>query len=179
MSLDWPPQKTPWLPLPPHFEKVLSMAAERGEILNTLTFLIARGASLGLLTFFWNQSLTGQHLANSGEAQLKKSPCMYPDMGVSGCVLYSSKICDEFFMINDDCQWTKIFYSLLHPSSVVIAGRLGPAWVQRRIQLTARPRDPALKCPGLWNYTRLFESLGRNCLVSGIIVRHKDQLSWP
>ena len=23
---------------------------------------------------------------------------------VSGCVLYSSKICDEFFMINDDCQ---------------------------------------------------------------------------
>ena len=98
---------------------------------------------------------------------------------VSGCVLYSSKICDEFFMINDDCQWTKIFYSLLHPSSVVIAGRLGPAWVQRRIQLTARPRDPALKCPGLWNYTSLFESFGGNCLMRGIIVRHKDQLSWP
>ena len=33
---------------PPQFEKVLSMAAERGEIPNTLTFLIPRGASLGL-----------------------------------------------------------------------------------------------------------------------------------
>ena len=49
MSLDWPPQKTPWLaqvgvhPRRPHFEKVLSMAAERGEIPNTLTFLIPRG----------------------------------------------------------------------------------------------------------------------------------------
>ena len=28
---------------PPHFEKVLSMAAERGEIPNSLTFLIPRG----------------------------------------------------------------------------------------------------------------------------------------
>ena len=27
----------------PHYEKVLSIAAERGEILNTLTFLIPRG----------------------------------------------------------------------------------------------------------------------------------------
>ena len=69
-----PPKKTPWL-APPHFEKVLSMAAERGEIPNTLTFLMPRGGQSGTLTFFWNQSLTGQHLANSGEAQLKKSPC--------------------------------------------------------------------------------------------------------
>ena len=53
------------------------MAAERGEIPNTLTFLIPRGGQSGTLTFFWNQSLTGQHLANSGEAQLKKSPCIF------------------------------------------------------------------------------------------------------
>ena len=33
---------------PPYFEKVLSMAAGRGEIPNTLTFSIPRGASLGL-----------------------------------------------------------------------------------------------------------------------------------
>ena len=37
---------------PPHFEKVLSMAAERGEIPNTLTFLIPRGGQSGTLTFF-------------------------------------------------------------------------------------------------------------------------------
>ena len=60
----------------PHFEKVLSMAAERGEIPNSLTFLIPRGGQSGTLTFFWNKSLTGQHLANSGEAQLKKSLCI-------------------------------------------------------------------------------------------------------
>ena len=41
---------------PPHFEKVLSMAAERGEIPNTLTFSIPR---------------RGQSEANSGEVQLK------------------------------------------------------------------------------------------------------------
>ena len=35
------PQKMPWLP-PPHSEKVLSMASERGEIRNTLTFSIPR-----------------------------------------------------------------------------------------------------------------------------------------
>ena len=35
-----------------HFEKVLSMAAERGEIPNTLTFLIPRGGQSGTLTFF-------------------------------------------------------------------------------------------------------------------------------
>ena len=34
------------------FEKVLSMAAERGEIPNTLTFLIPRGGQSGTLTFF-------------------------------------------------------------------------------------------------------------------------------
>ena len=39
------------------------MAAERGEIPNTLTFLIPRGGPSGTSTFFWNQSLTGQHLA--------------------------------------------------------------------------------------------------------------------
>ena len=31
---------------PPQFEKVLSMAAERGEIPNTLTFLIPRGGAV-------------------------------------------------------------------------------------------------------------------------------------
>ena len=51
MSLDWPPQKMPRL-APPYFEKVLSMAAERGEIPNTLTFLIPRGGQSGTLTFF-------------------------------------------------------------------------------------------------------------------------------
>ena len=33
------------------------------------------GGQSGTLIFFWNQLLTGQHLANSGEAQLKKPPC--------------------------------------------------------------------------------------------------------
>ena len=37
---------------PPQFEKVLSMAAGRGEIPNTLTFLIPRGGQSGTLTFF-------------------------------------------------------------------------------------------------------------------------------
>ena len=50
MSLDWPPKKRP--DCPPHFEKVLSMAAERGEIPNNLTFLIPRGGQSGTLTFF-------------------------------------------------------------------------------------------------------------------------------
>ena len=36
---------------PPHFEKILSMAAERGEIPNTLTFLIPRGDQSGTFTF--------------------------------------------------------------------------------------------------------------------------------
>ena len=39
-------------------------------------FPIIRGGQSGTLTFFWNQLLTGQHLANSGEGQLKKSPCI-------------------------------------------------------------------------------------------------------
>ena len=34
-----------------------------------------RGAQSGTLTFFWNQLLTGQHLANSGWGQLTKTPC--------------------------------------------------------------------------------------------------------
>ena len=74
MSLDWPPPKMPRL-APPCFGKVLSMAAEKGEIPNTLTFSIPMGGQSGTLMFFWNQLLTGQHLANSGEAQLKKPPC--------------------------------------------------------------------------------------------------------
>ena len=61
---------------PPYFEKVLSNAGERGDIPNTLTFPIPMGGQSGTLTFFLNQLLTGQHLANSGEAQLKKSPCI-------------------------------------------------------------------------------------------------------
>ena len=40
---------------PPQFEKVLSMAAERGEIPTTLTFLIPRGGQSGTLTFFFIQ----------------------------------------------------------------------------------------------------------------------------
>ena len=50
---------------------------ERRDILNTLTFSIPRGGQSGTLTFFWNQLLTGQHLANSGEAQLKNHPYMF------------------------------------------------------------------------------------------------------
>ena len=73
--LTGPPQKMPRL-APPCFGKVLSMAAEKGEILNTLTFSIPMGGQSGTLMFFWNQLLTGQHLANSGEAQLKKTPCI-------------------------------------------------------------------------------------------------------
>ena len=40
MSLDWPPKNALTGPGPPYFEKVPSMVAERGEILNTLTFSI-------------------------------------------------------------------------------------------------------------------------------------------
>ena len=36
-------------------------------------FPIIGGGQSGTLTFFWNQLLTGQHLANSGEGQLKKN----------------------------------------------------------------------------------------------------------
>ena len=51
MSLDWPSPKT--APTgPPYFEKVLSMAAGRGEIPNTLTFSIPRGGQSRTLTFF-------------------------------------------------------------------------------------------------------------------------------
>ena len=75
MSLDWPPPKMPWQ-APPCFGKVLSMAAEKGEIPNTLTFSIPMGGQSGTLMFFWNQLLTGQHLANSRGGQLKKTPCI-------------------------------------------------------------------------------------------------------
>ena len=50
MSLDWPPQKMPRL-APPCFGKVLSMAAEKGEIQNTLTFSIPVGGQSGTLMF--------------------------------------------------------------------------------------------------------------------------------
>ena len=78
MSLDLPPPKMPRL-APPCFGKVLSMAAEKGEIPNTLTFSIPMGGQSGTLMFFLIQLLTGQHLANSGEAQLKKTPCINYD----------------------------------------------------------------------------------------------------
>ena len=55
MFLDWPLPKMPRL-APPYLERVLSIAAERGEIRNTLTFSIPR---------------RGQSVANSGEVQLK------------------------------------------------------------------------------------------------------------
>ena len=51
MSLDWPPPKRPRL-APPCFGKVLSMAAEKGEIPNTLTFSIPMGGQSGTLMFF-------------------------------------------------------------------------------------------------------------------------------
>ena len=51
MSLDWPPPKIPRL-APPCFGKVLSMAAEKGEIPNTLTFSIPMGGQSGTLMFF-------------------------------------------------------------------------------------------------------------------------------
>ena len=51
MSLDWPPQKCLDWP-PPCFGKVLSMAAEKGEIPNTLTFSIPMGGQSGTLMFF-------------------------------------------------------------------------------------------------------------------------------
>ena len=57
------------LDCPPHFEKVLSMAAERGEIPNTLTFLIPRGASQGLKHFFEISHL----LANTYQIQGRPS----------------------------------------------------------------------------------------------------------
>ena len=45
------PPKMPRL-APPYFKKFLSMAAERGEIPNTLTFSIPRGGQSAALTFF-------------------------------------------------------------------------------------------------------------------------------
>ena len=46
------PENAPALP-PPYFEKVLSMAAGRGEIPNTITFSIPRGGQAGTLTFLF------------------------------------------------------------------------------------------------------------------------------
>ena len=74
MSPDWPPLKMPRL-APPTLKKVLSIATEKGQIPNTLTFSIPRGGGQsGTLTYFLYQILTGQHLANSGGGQLKKHP---------------------------------------------------------------------------------------------------------
>ena len=50
-------------------------------------FPIRGGGQSGTLMFFWNQLLTGQHLANSGGAQLKKTPCMSkPCFHCRGCI---------------------------------------------------------------------------------------------
>ena len=57
------------------------MATERGDILNTLTFSIPRGGK-GTLTFFL-KSITYWPTVNSGEAQLKKSPCISVDHSCS------------------------------------------------------------------------------------------------
>ena len=57
-SLDWPPSK--------------SSKYENHQALRL--FSIIRGGQSGTLTFFRNLLLIGQHLANSGEAQLKKHP---------------------------------------------------------------------------------------------------------
>ena len=46
----------------------------------------------GTLPFFLNQLLTGQHLAYSGEAQLKKSPCMKIDWQIQTCVMTDDAI---------------------------------------------------------------------------------------
>ena len=85
------PPKMPRL-APPYFKKFLSMAAERGEIPNTLTFSIPRGGQYWTLTFFWNQLLTGQHLANSGEGQLKNHPVW--------CKCIINKIMSELLLIH-------------------------------------------------------------------------------
>ena len=58
---------------PPYFEKVLSIATEKWQIPYTLTFSIPRGGQSAALPILLNQLVTGQHLANSGEAQLKKN----------------------------------------------------------------------------------------------------------
>ena len=39
-------------------------------------FFNHRGGQSGTLTFFRNRLLTGQHLANSGGGELKKTPCI-------------------------------------------------------------------------------------------------------
>ena len=73
MSLDWPPQKMPRL-APPYIEKVLSMAAERGEIPNTLTFFIPRGGESGTLTFFFKLVTYWPTLSKFREGPIKKIP---------------------------------------------------------------------------------------------------------
>ena len=52
----------------------------RFQILLTFSILRGGGPSLGLYLFFFNQLLTGQRMASSGEAQLKRSPCI-SDLG--------------------------------------------------------------------------------------------------
>ena len=41
-----------------------------------IPYLSSVGGQSGTWTCFWIQQLTRQHLANSGEAQLKESPCI-------------------------------------------------------------------------------------------------------
>ena len=62
MSLDWPPPKMPRL-APPC----------RGDSEYFNIFNAYGGPVWDSNVFFLNQLLTGQHLANSGEAQLKKT----------------------------------------------------------------------------------------------------------
>ena len=75
------------------------MAAEKGEIPNTLTFSIPMGGQSGTLMFFWNQLLTGQHLANSGEAQLKKTPCIsYIQIYITSYITYNTKVIPPYLL---------------------------------------------------------------------------------
>ena len=69
MSLDWPPPNLFGLPPPINFSKCWNHI----HFARHLGVFRSEGASLGLITFFWNQLLTGQHSANSGETYLKKN----------------------------------------------------------------------------------------------------------
>ena len=68
ISLDWPPPNFLGL-APPKF----SWRWNHNSLRQTLSrFSITEGGPVWDSNVFWNQLLTGQHLANSGEAQLKK-----------------------------------------------------------------------------------------------------------
>ena len=69
--LDWPPPNLLGL-APPKLSKCWNHI----HFARHLDVFRSKGGQSGTLTFFWNQLLTGQHLANSGEAQLIKTPCI-------------------------------------------------------------------------------------------------------